>query len=345
MCGNADGKSSIWEMHLCDDTAGDLSDALDTAKQTLDYFFETSAVAFDLGTKMTDAGQALQDTAGQSGSPGTGDHGQMAKNAGGPLVKGYLNGQKPYEKLLEAYTAGQNLETGDFSQASVVSDVEHAVKIMQDTNAVVLGEAAAIHDLILAAYPAADANIFGDEPSKGDVIAIKLAALVGDANNSASGEVPVDFRNASYSMGDTEAAPDMQSCYGDVINVPMVGLGSTGCGIACENTVYPKKCQAFSLYKVEGEVDLCFLFSEVKDFETFECEPSFLQKKAPTLQANAICHVSLSSNYKPTGEYKKLNRCLGTNSGYAMNAGVEVFSMPADTDLTVNGRTVLEKAS
>merc|ERR1719265_2304549 len=42
MCGNKKGKSSIFEMHLCDDIAQDLETALTGAKDALDYFLETA---------------------------------------------------------------------------------------------------------------------------------------------------------------------------------------------------------------------------------------------------------------------------------------------------------------
>merc|ERR1719265_646662 len=53
MCGNKKGKSSIYEMHLCDDIAEDLTKSLTAAKDALDYYLETALLAQELGDKMT----------------------------------------------------------------------------------------------------------------------------------------------------------------------------------------------------------------------------------------------------------------------------------------------------
>ena len=134
----------------------------------------------------------------------------------------------------------------------------------------------------------------------------------------------------------------------------MVGLGENGCGIACEQTLYPAKCLGFSHYQVEGKEDLCFLFSEVIDVEVFE-KP---EKSAALLQqrqgaakkegspAAAVCKVKMSEitmGYKPKGELKKNKRCFGSCDGFEARSAVEKYSIP-DT-VEVDGKEVIEKLS
>merc|ERR1719331_1295314 len=59
MCGNQK-KSTVWEMHLCADTAQDLEEAMTGAKEALDFFFEQAVLSADLAEKMTDGGNALK---------------------------------------------------------------------------------------------------------------------------------------------------------------------------------------------------------------------------------------------------------------------------------------------
>merc|ERR1719395_317926 len=64
VCGNMKGKSSIFEMHLCDDIAEDLTTAMTAAKDAMDYYMETALFAKELGEKMAASGAALQEVGG-----------------------------------------------------------------------------------------------------------------------------------------------------------------------------------------------------------------------------------------------------------------------------------------
>jgi hypothetical protein len=327
MCGNADGKSTVWEMHLCDSTAEDLGAENQRAEQALTYFYEAASMADEIGKLMTDSGAALQEVGGLSGSPSAGDLGMAAKVAGGDLTKAFINGRKSYELMHAAFKKGKDLESADFSVASKATEAEAAMKGMQDNTGKVLGFAAEIHDLLRASYPAVDFKVFGDEAEKGDAVAEQLQ------KERESG----DFRDAAYAFDKTLAEAQASSCSGKAIGAPMLGLGLNGCGVACEATVYPSNCQAFANYKVDGSDDLCFLFSEVQDVERFEKPASFLQAKATKAGSNAAaaCKVKLSANYKPKGELKKLSRCFGgCSSDFSLPEDMTDFSLPSSYDKT-----------
>jgi len=248
-----------------------------------------------------------------------------------------MKGRSEYEVLLDAHNTAVSLGSEDFSSAAVVTEAEHAVRTVKAAEPKVLGFAEEIHDLCRAAYPATDFASFGDEPQSGDGVA---KALNSDAKAS-------DFRPAPYSLGQKETGDEhATSCSGKIINVPMVGLGENGCGLACEQTVFPTKCVAFASFKVAGSDDLCFLFSEVDDVETFTCKASFLQAKKAE-DAGAVCKVKMSeitTGYKPKGELKNLNRCFGSGAETAVPQDLTSYSVPSGSDLTINDKVVLTAA-
>lgn len=328
MCGNAKGKSTVWEMHLCDSTAEDLGAENQRAEQALTYFYEAASMANEIGTLMTASGDALENAGGQSGSPSSGDLGMAAKVAGGDLTKAFMNGRKTYEVVHAAFQTGSGLESADFSDASKATEAEGVMRTMKANVGALLGSAAETHELLRASYPAVDFEVFGDAAEKGDAVAEQLQ------KDRQAG----DFRAAPYFFDTTLGDAQATSCSGKTIGAPMLGLGSNGCGVACEATVYPKSCVAFANYKVDGSDDLCFLFEEVQDVERFT-EPASASltqlRKAVKNNPNAAaeCKVKVSANYKPKGELKKLARCFGgCSSDFSLTSDMTSFQLPSSYD-------------
>merc|ERR1719321_339396 len=114
-------------------------------------------------------------------------------------------------------------------------------------------------------------------------------------------------------MGEESLEPAASTCTGTSIGLPMVGLGDNGCGIVCEETVYPEKCVGYGHYQVDGKEDLCFIFSEIKDVETFEPPASLVQtslRKAGSPAAGQ-CKIKMSeiaTGFRPSGELKRYKR-------------------------------------
>jgi len=293
---------------------------------------------------MTAAGDALEEVAGLSGSPESGDLGMAAKQAGGDLSKAFMEGRKAYETLFGATMEARGLEGKDFTVASVTSKAERAVELIKDTEGQVLGFAAGIHDLVMSVHPAADYQAFGELPSQ-DMLVKQVK----------SGTEATDFRLAPYAMGEAKLEPEASTCSGKTIGRPMISLGLNGCGIACEQTLYPEKCVAFSHYQVEGTEDLCFLFSDVDDVETFEPPPAALVqrslRKATLLAAagspaSAVCKVKMSevaTGFKPKGTLKRNKRCFGACGGFVARESTESYSVPSTVE--VQGKEVIPKLS
>merc|ERR550514_1737139 len=256
MCGNQK-KSTIWEMHLCADTAKDLEDAMTAAKEALDFFFEQAVLSTDLAKKTTAAGASLEKTAGLAGSPVGADMGMKAKQSTKDLGQTYKVGDKMYDELLAAYEIGDGLKGEDFTDATKTTEAEHATAKMKELTGPVLGEADSMYDLVKLTYPGV-ASLLGDEPEKGDGAAEALAA-----------DMPFDYRVASYAF-DPVFPAGLSACKGPIIGAPIFGLYVTDCGKACSGTVYPEKCVGFSHYSTD-DGDLCFMLSDITDITTFKC--------------------------------------------------------------------------
>lgn len=338
MCGSQK-KSTVWEMHLCADTAQDLEQAATGAKEALDFFLEMAAISADLAGKMTDGANALKKTGGLSGAPNAADMGMEAAKGSKPLSQGYQPGLKTYEGLLKAYKDADSLKGADFTDAKETTMAEHTTKTMKELTGPLMGFAESMMASVKLAYPAV-ASLLGDEPDPADGAAMALANPSG-----------FDYRQASYSL-DTNFASSMSSCAGPIIDSPIVGLSSAECGTVCSATVYPTKCVAFNYYSVEGDATqhLCFLLSDIKELVTFECPdagdcvPEIGAVPKDTCTPSALCMVKMSevsTGYKPKAEWKKAKRCFGEPSA----KDFEEYSMPdVGGKVKLLGSTELEAA-
>jgi len=343
MCGNMKGKSSIFEMHLCNDVAEDLTTTMEAAKDAMDYYMEAALLAQEIGDKMTAAGKALQKVGGLSGAPGAGDNGQKAQSASKTLTQAFTSERKSYETCLAAYKLGKDNEGLDMTVSANAIAAEHATKDMKATVGAVVSGAAATHKELVLAYPIIDQVTFHDEPDGGDAAAMKLKSYVdGDEQKLA------DFRNGAYGF-DPTYQPAHSSCTGVLIGLPMMGLGKPGCALACEATVHPDMCVGFTHYTLTGADDICFMFMDIEDVETFVGPVDLLQlqKNNATADADpaaAYCGIKLSflnQGYKPRGDWKKTSRDFGSGS-LAMKEEYTEYSVPSATELVL-GAVTLEK--
>lgn len=336
MCGNVD-KSTIFEMHLCDDTRGNLQQAREDSKVALDFFYEMAVVASDLGKKMTDAGLALEKAAGDAGAPKAADNGMSAKKASKPLTQGYQEFDKQYEDLLMAYKIGNDLKTADFTKADKATEAEHATKAMKENHPIVFKAAKAMYAAVKLAYPPI-ATLLGDEPDKGDAIAEYLAK---------PDDGGFDYRLAAYAL-DTTFPPMLSTCTGTIIGSPIVGMDLVSCSKACSATVYPSKCLAFSYYMVDGK-DLCFMLADIETFTTFDCGdnscvPPKRGRPTKTCAPSSLCYVKMSevaTGYAPKAKWTKAKRCFGSPA----DASFSEYSAPSfGPSTTLLGGKTLEKA-
>jgi len=339
-CGNMKGKSSIYEMHLCNDVAEDLTTTMEAAKDAMDYYMETALLAQEIGDKMTASGKALQKVAGLSGAPGAAANGVAAQKASKAVTQAFMGESEMYTKCLAAYKLGKDHETADMTVSGNAIAAEHATRDMKATVGAVISGAAAAHDKIILAYPIVDQVTFHDEPDGGDAMAMGLKGYVaGDEQ-----KLP-DFRPGTYAF-DPTYNPKHSSCTGVPIGSPMMGLGKSGCALACEATVHPDMCVGFSHYTLTGADDICFMFMDIEDVETF-VGPALIQTKgkATADPAAAYCGIKLSfmnQGYKPRGDWKKTSRDFGGDV-FESKDEITEYSVPNKAELVL-GAVKLEKA-
>merc|ERR1719191_1025861 len=256
----------------------------------MDYYMETALLAQEIGDKMTATVKALQKVGGLSGAPGAGDNAQKAMVASKALTQAFTSERKSYETCLAAYKLGEDNEGLDMTVSANAIAAEHATKDMKATVGAVVSGAAATHKELILAYPIIDQVTFHDEPDGGDAAAMKLKSYVdGDEQKLA------DFRQGSYGDDPTYTSAH-SSCTGVLIGQPMMGLGKSGCALACEATVHPDMCVGFSHYTLTGADDICFMFMDVEDVETF-VGPALIQTKdtkADAEPASAYCGIKMS---------------------------------------------------
>lgn len=334
-CGNKE-KSTIFEMHLCDDTRGNLQQAMEDSQVALEFFYEMAVLSSDLADKMTAGGLALEKAAGDAGAPKAADNGMSAKKASKPLSQGYQEFDGQYETLLTAYKEGDSLKTADFTKADKATAAEHATKTMKDNFPVVYKAAKAMYAAVKLAYPPV-ATLLGDEPDSGDSIAEALAK---------PDDGGFDYRLAAYAL-DTTFPAMLSTCTGPIIGSPIVGLDLVQCSKACSATVYPSKCVAFSYYMVDGK-DLCFMLADIATFTTFECGdnscvPPKRGRPTEVCAPSSLCYVKMSevaTGYAPKAKWTKAKRCFGSPASSSFTA----YSAPTfGPTATLLGGKTLEK--
>merc|ERR1719161_2493739 len=217
-------------------------------------------------------------------------------------------------------------EGKDFLKPANAEAAELATHNMKANMGSVISNAKKIHEEIKLTYPIVDSVSFADAPDPADSAAMKLQPLLDGVE-----QAEPDFRVASYAY-DKTYVPAHSSCTGSFIGLPMMGLGQPGCALACEATVYPEACVAYSFYTVTGGDDICFLLKDVELVETFVGPTALLQKgKAEAEPAAAYCGIKMSvltTGFKPSGGWKKTDRSFGGDAGIALSQDVKEYSVP-----------------
>merc|ERR1719428_366417 len=291
MCGNQE-KSTIWEMHLCDDTADELANALTEAKEALDFFFEQAGLSMDLGRLMQAGGAALEIVGQESKTPTVADNAMEIKKGAKDLEQTFERGLKFYKKLLYVYQDGKTLTDGDFSTAQHASAAELATHQMKEFAGPVLVEAQRMFDLVKLAHPPVF-KLLKEEPEPTDYAAV---AVIKD------GGFTDMYQHASYASDNT-FPPGLSTCSGPIIGGPLTGISVEECGKVCTATEYPDKCVAFSYYTMKPEgferpVDVCVLLSDVTTLTTYEngdapegCIPKAGKAPAEVCTPSALCMI------------------------------------------------------
>lgn len=266
MCGG-DSKSSMYEMHLCADTANDLQAASESTGHVLQYFYENADQLKFYDQECLKSGQKLMNVAGAGGDPVAADLGMMANKASGIAAKLLVDGTctEAYSELLAVYNEAQSTKELDFSNAADLEKADTAIQKMKELSPIAEGCAKKAEEFNVKTYPwfveyaeslsSDDPGAWWDDHLKAAIKATQL------------------YKPLAFVIESTTPAK-LSTCGGDVIGQPML-MHYLECAEACDMTVYPDSCigfQHFGFGSSGSEKELCYMFKSFKSMATWTCD-------------------------------------------------------------------------
>eukprot|EP00747_Dinoflagellata_sp_TGD_P109858 gnl/TRDRNA2_/TRDRNA2_170803_c1_seq1.p1 gnl/TRDRNA2_/TRDRNA2_170803_c1~~gnl/TRDRNA2_/TRDRNA2_170803_c1_seq1.p1 ORF type:complete len:504 (-),score=152.36 gnl/TRDRNA2_/TRDRNA2_170803_c1_seq1:40-1371(-) len=282
ICGGK-SKSSIFEMHFCDSTAGDLAAKKDKASDLESQMKKDVEKAEGLSDAMQESGEEGQKTFGKAGDPAASDLMQDAKIFAGTVMHTAEDAAKAAGKLKDLIGEAKDLEGENFKKPSVVTKAE---RLMEDIDAAIAEATDSAEMLEMVTNQASP-----------------LAEYKGAADQ---------YYPIMYFVDKSE--DDVPStCTGKPVGKPIVGKDMDGCAAACD--ALPHDCKGFSFFGEEKE-PLCFLFSSFKSAVYYTgCDKgkSMFLEKGKKSSPKVTCVVKLSefdgTTLKPDGS-GKCKQCL-----------------------------------
>lgn len=286
MCGGGK-KNSIFGMHLCADTTNDLATASEAAIE-VGQGLKRLALATNRAAKDGEkqAG-AFQKMFGAAGDPTASALMQDAKIWGGKCQDAAADGEKAADAVAEGLKAIGKAKGKDFTNFDNAKAAEDAIK-----------------------QTAAATEKGGDELEALTKFADQLGVDAPDGKRVKGSDK--QYYPIMYFV-DKEFEDVPQTCGGDQVAKPQMGVSQEQCAFACD--ALPGKCVGFGYFSDDDSI--CILYSKFKSVQYYtKCGPPkkgppqkrppfFLQKKGASIVA---CQAKLQSfeglNLKPQGSGK-----------------------------------------
>jgi hypothetical protein len=290
MCGG-DSKSSMYEMHLCADTANDLQAASESTGHVLQYFFENADQLKFYDQECLKSGQKLMSVAGAGGDPVAADLGMMANKASGIAAKLLVDGTctDAYSELLAVYNEAQSTKDLDFSNAADLEKADTAIQKMKELSPIAEGCAKKAEDFNVKTYPwfvEYAESLSSDDPG-----------AWWDDHLKATAKATQLYKPLAFVIESTTPAK-LSTCGGEVIGHPML-MHYQECAEACDMTVYPESCvgfQHFGFGSGGSEKELCFMFKSFKSMATWTCD--FLSYDEKFWKASAFLQTRQRQSFR-----------------------------------------------
>jgi len=282
MCGGT-SKSSIFEMHTCDDTEKNLEKVKDDANDVLTTLAELITSVKDAAEQGEADANTIQESLGAAGDPDGSGLMQEAKIYAGELIHASEEAQELVDAVQEHVDEVKSLKGKDMKKFKNAKKAEKTTLAMQQGISEIILETEKMQDLLDAASPVTE-----EEDEK----------RVKDASKQ---YLPImHFVDQEFSK---EEIPS--TCGGSIEQI-VFGKSMDECATACDSLV--GKCVGFNYF---GEGDgLCVLFDE---FETVQywagCAPEeekdgkgkFMQVKHMTKEAPFVAScVARSADFEGT---------------------------------------------
>jgi len=266
MCGGK-FKSSVFEMHMCADSAAELKTARqrasDAASELGDLIGHVQTLSQDMQTGAT----ALQEVFGQLGDPAASNLTQTAKAYAGVLNNSVVTKGKIATALTHAISAAQDLQGASFTNATVANEAEALTRKL-----------AKLHD---AAEDATEELTTQSRESS--------PTLNASANATQQYYPLMYFVDKVYQDVPT-------TCTGTPVSNPLTSISLDECAQACDAQIH--SCVGFDYFSAAPT--LCFLFSKFAEatYYTGCNSTAFLQNRELSKSASSTtlssCMAKLS---------------------------------------------------
>jgi len=283
-CGGPD-KSTIWAMHMCNDTPKQLTKATDKAEPVNAAFTAKALFTKQLAVAMDIAANVVQVSFGTVGDTSATNLAQAAKVFGGDLL------HKSEDALL-------SIAVGD-----------PLVTLARNTT---LPELAAGNSSVAEAEDLIDKlDAYADKAKKGvdDLSVLNAQATHEEVLKSAMG-----YRGVMYFVQRLYASAST-TCSGTALAKPIVGGTEDTCATACDSHIAPVKCVGYQFFQslTPGQ-NLCFLFSKLKTATYYQgcglpASASFLQADQGAPPYLSKCMAKLTVFQGTTLAVDKSGKC------------------------------------
>jgi len=307
MCGGM-AKSSVFQMHFCDSTAGDLASVKDKVEAFLEEANKVSEGALEDAELLQSVAEAGQATFGTAGDTVMSDLMQSAKVFAGEFQHA-AEGADKKAKDLKAVVEGAPGGDADFTDPATMKEAEVAMQTMEEQLGALEDDKAKVMDLHELAR--------GIEFSKNEKGNDHLPDVEGEPLNQ--------YMSVMYFVDrEYEAVPS--TCGGETLDKPMLAKDKHECANTC--ALAGIACAGFSYVSTEASKSkICFLFSKFKSVTYYtECGKGFLQKQSSFLQKNATQVLQKGNSDKKSAQepeekkvdmeetmcYAKLSSFVGT---------------------------------
>jgi len=332
MCGG-DEKTSLYEMHSCEEPAAALFLLANDASHVLMYFYQNAHQLKRYDEETLRAGKKLEQVASDGDDPVADDLGMFA-------TKTYGEGEKllsdatcinAYTELMSQYNEAQLTKGLDMTVTENNQKSDAALKKLHELIPLTEGCATKAQDFNVDIYP----------------WHVEFLESLGDADGgkgwweshlAQAKEASHAYRPLSALAGKSVSPNVMTTCSGNTIGVPKVA-GYNECALACDEMKGSTKCVGFQHFRFSGtgngQKALCFLFSKFDSLTEYDCDESdddsdsadgsFLQRTSPNhLHRLVDSHGQIehaACTVKPSAfrgvfdlELKESNRCFFTSA-------------------------------
>jgi len=284
-------KSSIFEMHECEDTLKNLIESSEKAAEMANILTESLSEVTSLADAIQDTAAALQEALGEVGDPTAANLMQEAKVFAGELLATASGKKTAATKLEESSKEALGMEREDFRTTKAASKAE---ALVSSTEKLIVDAEDAVEEL--------------------DALAKKTSPSSAYFNNTAG--AASQYKSLMYFV-DTKYVESPTTCGGAKVGSPLVKLSADECANACDAEV--ESCVGFSLFSgpsASKDATLCFLFSKFEEVTYYTgCEKAaFLQKSQAALEdalPPMACMAKLSKFVGTTVKPDPSGKCNG----------------------------------